>query len=642
VAENEWLRAPAPQLHWLPSLLNWTERLKQLDSNDANAWEELVALSGCKIDLVDTMRLDRKLTQLFGKGAPQAVGTKPVRMAFLASSTVDHLKPAMRVGALRRRIWLDIFTPAYGQYSSDLRDSQSALFAYRPDCILFALDAQHLLAGVDPSSPRNAVNAEVERIIADLRQNWRLARDAFGCAIIQQTLLPTFLPLMGNNEHRLAGSGANVVQILNQQLRTASDEEGVDLLALDTRASEDGFYAWHDPALWFRAKQEVHPAAAPIYGDLLGRLLAARQGRSSKCLVLDLDNTIWGGVIGDDGLDGIVLGQGSAKGEAFTAFQVYVRNLLRRGVILAVCSKNDEKNAFDAFDNHPEMILRRSDIACFVANWSDKPSNIRSIAQALNIGLDALVFADDNPFEREIVRRELPTVLVPELPEDPSLYGRCIADAGYFEGVTVTAEDFERASQYRANIEREGLKTSATDLEGYLRSLNMTLTWARFDSVGLPRIVQLINKTNQFNLTTQRYSETEVVAVMADDRALSLQLRLADRVGDNGMISIVIGQLATGSKDMLIDTWLMSCRVLGRQVEQATLNLVAQEALRIGADRLIGTYRPTAKNSMVMDHYRKLGFECIEETDGGETRWALDLAQFFPKETIMSVVPANR
>jgi FkbH-like protein len=446
---------------------------------------------------------------------------------------------------------------------------------------------------------------------------------------------------MGNNEHRLPGSGAFLVQTLNQQLRTLTEEEGVDLLAVDTRAAEDGLYAWHDPALWFRAKQEVHPAAAPIYGDLLGRLLSARQGRSSKCLVLDLDNTLWGGVIGDDGLNGIVLGQGSARGEAYVAFQLYVRNLLRRGVVLAVCSKNDEKNALEPFDNHPDMVLRRSDIACFVANWADKPSNIRSIAKMLNIGIDSLVFADDNPFEREIVRRELPTVQVPELPEDPSLYGRCVADAGYFEGVTVTAEDFERAGQYRGNAERENLKGSATDVEGYLRSLNMILTWARFDPVGLPRIVQLINKTNQFNLTTQRLTETEAAAVMTNDQALSLQLRLADRVGDNGMISVVIGTVAPGTGDMNIDTWLMSCRVLGRQVEQATLNLVAQESVRLGARRLIGTYRPSSKNSMVKDHYAKLGFECIEPVDEVETRWALDLTQFSPIDTIMNVVPAD-
>ena len=218
-----------------------------------------------------------------------------------------------------------------------------------------------------------------------------------------------------------------------------------------------------------------------MYGELVARLLAAQQGRAFKCLALDLDNTLWGGVIGDDGLYGIALGQGSALGEAFVAFQRYARDLSRRGVILAVCSKNDEANALEPFEQHPEMVLQREDIACFVANWTDKASNLREIAAQLNIGLDALVFVDDNPFERNIVRRELPMVAVPELPDDPALYADCLADAGYFESVRLTAEDLQRARQYQANAERAAARGSTTDLEGYLRSLDMDLRWRRFD-----------------------------------------------------------------------------------------------------------------------------------------------------------------
>ena len=248
----------------------------------------------------------------------------------------------------------------------------------------------------------------------------------------------------------------------------------------------------------------------------MGRILAALRGRSSKCLVLDLDNTLWGGVVGDDGVDGVVIGQGSESGEAFAALQRYAKGLSQRGVILAVCSKNDEANAVLPFEKRSEMILRRTDIACFVANWEDKAGNIRRIAKQLNIGLDSLVFLDDNPFERNLVRRELPMVAVPELPEEPSGYVRLLSAAGYFETLSITEEDRERSSQYRANLAREELREKATDMQGFLRALKMKLTWSPFAGKDLKRVVQLLNKTNQFNLTTRRYSEEAVQALLAD------------------------------------------------------------------------------------------------------------------------------
>ena len=257
----------------------------------------------------------------------------------------------------------------------------------------------------------------------------------------------------------------------------------------------------------------------------------------------------------------------------------------RRGVILAVCSKNDEANALEPFTSHPEMVLKQSDIACFVANWTDKAANLREIAQRLNIGLDSLVFADDNPAERAIIRRELPMVQVPELPEDPTHYGACIAEAGYFEALRITDEDLARAEQYQQNLARESLAASATDMEGFLRSLEMRAVWNRFDRVGLARIVQLINKTNQFNLTTRRVNEEQIQALIDDPAALSLQIRLLDKFGDNGIIAIVSGVRDPGSDAIRIGTWLMSCRVLGRGMEEETLNLVAAEAQRLGARR---------------------------------------------------------
>jgi FkbH-like protein len=299
-----------------------------------------------------------------------------------------------------------------------------------------------------------------------------------------------------------------------------------------------------------------------------------------------------------------------------------------------VCSKNDEANAVEPFEKHPEMVLRRGDIASFVANWSDKAGNIRAIAEELNIGLDSLVFIDDNPFERNLVRQELPMVAVPEVSDDPVGYPVALSDAGYFEGLSVTDEDRERTGQYQGNKARDALKDSATDLPAYLRGLEMNLIAKPFDRVGLQRIVQLINKSNQFNLTTRRYTDDDIIAVMADPHAFGLQLRLLDRFGDNGVIAIVIGRLLD-SRDLLIDTWLMSCRVLGRQVEPTTLNLIAEQAQKLGAKRVVGEYIPTKKNGMVKDHYARLGFTVAAVNVGGGSRNLLDLAAFKPAETFI-------
>jgi FkbH-like protein len=381
---------------------------------------------------------------------------------------------------------------------------------------------------------------------------------------------------------------------------------------------------------WHQAKQLVSPLLSPLHGDLLARVLAAAAGLSRKCLVLDLDNTLWGGVVGDDGVEGIRLGQGDPVGEAFLAVQRYAALLARRGIILAVCSKNDPEIARAAFAGHPEMALKPGDIAAFVANWDDKAGNIRQIAKRLEIGLDSLVFLDDNPAERDIVRRELPMVAVPELPEDVAHYPAVLAAAGYFEAAGFTADDAARAGAYAQNAERHAALEQATDMEGYLRGLSMQLAAKPILGADLARVTQLTNKTNQFNLTTRRRSEAEVEALAADPANVALSFRLADRFGDNGLIGVVLARpdAAWPGDALLIDTWLMSCRVLGRGVEAASLGVLAEAAARRGARALIGEHRPTAKNGLVRDHYAKLGFAPAPAPAGaaeGATFWRLEL-----------------
>jgi FkbH-like protein len=622
------------KLYWLPTIDDWRNRLRHLGAA-AKAWDEAVALAGSRLDPVQTNALDTMVRRSFAE-PPEALSEKPVRLALLGSSTLTHLLPAIRVAGLRRRLWVETYENDYGQYWQELADPNSALHRFKPNAVLLALDAHHLASGIGATASASDVETALKETGERIRNCWRLAREAFRCPVLHQLALPVHPPLLGSNEHRLAGSRAGFIAALNAELRRLADSEGVDVLALDAWAARDGIAAWHSPELWHRAKQEVTPAAAPVYGDLVMRLVAAHRGRSYKALVMDLDNTLWGGVVGDDGVEGLVLGQGSALGEAFVQFQEYARELSRRGVILAVVSKNDEKNALEPFEKHPEMVLKRDDIASFVANWSDKPANLRAVAEALNIGLDALVFIDDNPFERDLVRRELPMVAVPEVSDDPTTYAQTLADAGYFEAVVVTDEDRARSGQYQSNRQRDQLKVSATDLDSYLRGLEMRLLWRRFDRVGRNRTVQLINKTNQFNLTTRRYSEADVLCVINDDRAFGAQLRLVDRFGDNGIIAIVIGRLLE-AEDVLIDTWLMSCRVLGRQVEPTTLNLVAALAQELGGRRLIGEYIPTAKNGMVKEHYSKLGFRPIDGESANTARYALDLTGFAPSATFVEM-----
>ncbi|CAG9271130.1 HAD-IIIC family phosphatase [Paraburkholderia unamae] len=628
------------ELTWLPRTSDWAKRLNALPREHTPDWHALVRLANENLDFVQTGKLDKRLVKAYGGTPPETLDTQPVRLAVLGSSTVDQLLPGLRVGALRHGLWTQLYVPAYGQAMRESLDAASGLYAFAPNVVLCAFDAPHLIGDDTTSLSAEQAEVRVARIVGDLRALWQRVRERTEAHVIQQTLMPTLLPLMGENESRLPGAPLTLLRRVNAALREAANAEGVDLLALDDACAHDGLAAWHDARLWLRAKQDVSPSAAPLYGERVARLIAARRGASAKCLVLDLDNTLWGGVIGDDGLCGIVLGQGSAEGEAYVAFQRYARDLTRRGVILAVCSKNDEANALLPFEQHPEMVLKRGDIACFVANWQDKATNLRMIAQRLNIGLDALVFADDNPFERNLVREQLPMVRVPEMPEDPALYAATLAQAGWFESVALTGEDRERATQYQANQAREALRTSGQDLASYLASLDMVLEWNTFNTTDLPRIVQLIGKTNQFNLTTHRHGEAEVQAMMRDPLAVLLHFRLKDRFGDNGIIAIVAAVPDTNETaregDWRIDTWLMSCRVLGRDVEQATLGVLADAARKAGARRLIGEYRPTPKNGMVQGHYPGLGFAPLASSQDA-TQWVLDLGDFIPSHTPIEI-----
>ena len=392
---------------------------------------------------------------------------------------------------------------------------------------------------------------------------------------------------------------------------------------VDHLAAALGRWQWGDERFYHHAKLPCSPEHLVDYAHSLASLILAHLGLGKKCLALDLDNTLWGGVIGDDGLGGIRLGQGDPEGEAFLAFQRYVKGLRQRGVILAVCSKNADAIAREVFEKHPEMALRLDDISCFVANWDDKATNLARIAHELNIGMNSLVFVDDNPAERSIVRRLCPEVAVPEMPADPAYYVQALDRHRYFQALTVSSEDLQRTDFYRASTSRQLFETAAVDLNSFLRSLTLVARIEPIGVVSLERSAQLINRSNQFNLTTRRRSNGELLSLMADPDWLTRTVSLVDRFGDNGLISVLLAKVERDS--LVIDTWVMSCRVLKRGVEQLLLNHLVSCARERGLTRVLGEFRPTPKNALVRDHYSALGFIQVGGDDSGHTHWELNV-----------------
>ncbi len=622
-------------MHWLPPAQDFRGQLRsaQALSPASGRIEALAHLAEHRLGFLETIQLDRALGQIDGE--PPS-GFARLRLAVLSTSTIDHLLPAIRVAGLRRRLLIDVHGGAYGQYRQELLDPTSALHRFRPQIVVLSLAAREAVAGVPLGVTAAEADAAIGRSIEDLRGLWRAARDTLKATVIQQTFLDVGQPLFGSYDRLVPGSPASLIARLNDRLCEAAAADGVLVLDVARAVARDGLDAWFDVSRWLQAKQEIAPQAAPLYGDLVARIVAAQRGLSKKCLVLDLDNTLWGGVIGDDGIDGIVLGQGSAAGEAHLALQLYAKQLKERGIILAVCSKNELATAESVFRDHPEILLKRSDFAAFVANWTDKAENLKTIAAQLNIGVDSLVFVDDNPAERARVRESLPMVAVPELPEDPSHYVRTVADAGYFEAVGFTQDDRQRAEQYAANAERDALLGASGDMGDFLTGLDMSVAFGAFTPVDIPRVAQLINKTNQFNPTTRRYTADEVAAFATAPGNITLHFRLLDRFGDNGLVSAIIlrpDPVQPGTVE--IDSWVMSCRVFGRELEFEAMNIAVEAARRQGVAALRADYLPTAKNAVVSELYAKLGFRAIDAAglaDGG-TRWFLNLTDYTPRET---------
>jgi FkbH-like protein len=541
---------------------------------------------------------------------------RSVRVALTGSYTTTQLAQALKLAARRVGIAMEVYESPYGQYEQELIHPHSPLYAFNPDLLVLAVQERDLQLPEYSDSHEEEIGAEVDR----WTRLWEAVAKNSKARLIQYNFaLPTEMP-MGHLGARIPGSRYMMVRAVNARLGERAGNT-VSIVDCEYLSALYGKQRWCDPRYWYLSKQAVALDALPLLARHTASVMAADLGLTRKCLVLDLDNTLWGGIIGEDGLAGIKLGEG-VEGEAFVALQEYIRRLKNKGVILAVCSKNNEADAKEPFEKHPEMRLKLEDFAIFVANWQSKPDNLRAIARALDLGLDSLVFVDDNPVERAVVRQVLPEVDVVPLPPDPAYYARTLSDYLLFEASSFTAEDVKRTDQYRSRAQIMQLKASVANLDDFYRSLFMKAVVAPFDEFHLPRIAQLVGKTNQFNLTTRRHGMSHLQAFTTDADCVHFYLRLRDRFADHGLVSLMIA-LRRGQM-LEIDTWLMSCRVLGRTVEATMLQYLFERAAELGCTSVQGTYVPTAKNAIAKEVFANFGFKLVED-NGGSSVWEYGL-----------------
>jgi FkbH-like protein len=611
------------------------ELLKQLI--EAQQFEEarrsLYSLAKTVTDYTEFLTLCRWRNRLAAH-APLSL-PKTVKVAILGGATTEMLENPLVLALESIGLDCQIHQSEYNTFAHEMLDATSPTAKFRPEVVIVVNTPANLPSWPTPDDNLERVNQLVEEVCNYWLGLCARLREHTQCEIILNNfhLLPTS-PL-GNLGTKLPWDANNFILRLNIALGDRAPSY-VHINDVSGLAAKYGVNQWFDQRYWFYAKQPVSFQCLVPYVNNTARIIGALFGKTAKCLVADLDNTLWGGVIGDDGIEGIVIGEGDAIGEAFKAFQEYLLKLKQRGILLAVCSKNEEANALAPFQEHPEMVLKRKDFVSFKANWQPKPDNLRLIAEELNIGLDSLVFVDDNPAECEHVRQILPQVKIVGLSDDPAEYPQLLDQSGFFEITTLSNEDMQRTEQYQVNIKRKQLYESATDFKTYLASLEQKSVIRPFEERFLDRITQLINKTNQFNLTTLRLSRSQVEERMEDPNVLTAYVRMADRFGDNGLISVFCARRE--GDELRINQWLMSCRVLKRGVENLLCNYIVEKAREIGATKLNGIYIPTPKNGLVRDHYKSLNFSLVKKDQDGSTYWSLDLDTYKPFEVEIELV----
>lgn len=590
-----------------------------------SALAELLEAAGRASTQAEYHRVARALA-----GLPQESVLVPLRLAILSTASLGFLEPFLKVEGLRKGYRVECHIGGFGQFETELADPQAPLYQFQPDVLLLSLQPEEMAPDLRDrfvADGGERFRGSMEDASSRLVECARRFREETGrLALVANHAVLDPGPLGPFDAADPAGY-VHAVGAANQALAAAlAGEAGVTVWDYAGLMRQLGVGAG-DPRLWALGRISLAAPNQPAAAAHLIRTVQALLQPPAKCLVLDLDNTLWGGAIGDDGLKGIQLGD-DFPGNTYKAFQRRILGLADRGVLIALASKNELESVDAVLRDHPDMVLRWEHVAAHRINWEPKSGNLLAIAEELNIGPDALVLFDDNPVERAEVRANAPEIGVIEVPTEAIGFVAALDASGFFDQPAISQEDLTRTDLYRRDRQRRELRARANDVEGFLRSLEMVATVGLADEFTLNRIAQLVNKTNQFNLTTRRHTQSEIDAMgRRADRAV-VWLRLSDRFGDQGLVGVAI-ILADGS-DALIDTFLMSCRVMNRGVERALLAQVAAEARAIGCQRLVGEYRPTAKNRVVEDLYGSLGFTPIDALPDGARKFVLELSTDMP------------
>lgn len=551
-----------------------------------------------------------------------------LKVAVLGDTATQFLIQALRGAGFEQGFNLQIWEAEFNQIERQVFDSTSDLYQFNPEIVVVFYASHKLLAKYNKLKPEQHIELANNhlKLIDDITS---AVNAQLQSKIIYYNHTEINDSIFGNFANKIESSFLFQLRKLNYALMVfAAKHPNFYLCDISSLQNQFGKSIFFQPSIYVNTDMilsiDILPEVAVKTIDLIG----AMYGRSKKCLILDLDNTMWGGVIGDDGLENIQLGS-LGIGKAFTEFQCWIKKLKNRGIILAVCSKNTETIAKEPFEKHPDMVLKLDDIAVFMANWENKADNIRQIQSILNIGFDSMVFLDDNPFERNMVRENIPGITVPELPEDPAEYLEFLYHLNLFETITFSNEDTERTRQYQVEAQRTVIQKSFTNEDDFLRSLDMISLVEPFNKFNSPRVAQLSQRSNQFNLRTVRYTEADIEKATVSEDIFSFTFTLSDKFGDNGMICVIILKKAN-AETLFIDTWLMSCRVLKRGMENFVLNTISKAAKEKGYAYLKGEYISSPKNEMVRNHYFHLGFKQLDEY------WILNVTDYDDKKCFIT------
>lgn len=544
------------------------------------------------------------------------------KIAVFGGSTTNEIINTLELFLLNAGIEAEFYESEYAQYEQDAVFPSEELICFKSDIVFVHTTNRNIRNLPEVTDSKEIVDEKLKAEFARFENIWNSIRDKFHCPIIQNNFEMPFYRLMGNKDCSDYRGRTNFISRLNQAFYDFAEKtEGFYINDINYLSADYGLKEWSNPSFWNMYKYAMCFEAIPYLAFSVSNIIKSIFGKNKKALALDLDNTLWGGVVGDDGVDGIEIGQENGVSQSYYEFQSYIKQLKSLGIILTVCSKNDHENAIAGL-NHPEGVLKPDDFIIIKANWENKDRNIAETAAELNILPEAIVFVDDNPAEREIVKAQLKGVQAPVM-DSVENYITTIDRSGFFEVTTFNEDDLKRNEMYKENAMRNAQQASFADYGEYLKSLDMKATIGDFIPVYIARITQLTNKSNQFNLTTKRYTQTEMEEVWHSPNYIRLYGKLIDKFGDNGVVSVVIGEKREDT--LHIDLWLMSCRVLKRDMEQAMLDTLVEKCRQNGISKIRGYYYPTKKNGMVRELYGTFGFTKISEDENGNTVWELPI-----------------